>query len=467
MKKMFLENLPRYKKGTHKDKINWKESIGQYVHFVYDNMEGDIKIVDYSNNNIFIEYNGEIKDRPIKSNHFLMCKIGCYINAISYEFKYEVNDIIVDDKRNITIIERINDGGRRYKYRCNKCGNVGFISEYKNNGCNVCSTSPRKVVSHINSIKSKHPWMINLGMSEEDANKYSYGSSKKVKVICPNCGSSKEIAINKIYTYKSIGCKCGDGFSYPEKITYSILKQLHIEFKIQLSKTTLKWCNGYRYDFYFYYNDNSYIIETHGGQHYKESNRGRTLEQEQLNDKLKYELAIQNGIKPNNYIVVDCRKSELEFIKNSVLNSRLSQVFDLSKVDWNKCEEFSLSNLTKEVCNCWNNKEEWETTTKLEKIFNISKGTAINYLKKGTNLGWCNYNGKYEWSKNSIKNGKKNGKKVGVFSDDGVLIKEYTSCRELQDKSVEFFGIKLLKNKISEACRIGNKYKKLIFKYLE
>ena len=75
-------------------------------------------------------------------------------------------------------------------------------------------------------------------------------------------------------------------------------------------------------------------METHGKQHYEDGFKGcggRTLEEEQQNDKNKYELAIKNGIKQQNYIVIDCSKSDLEFIKNNIINSRLNELFNLNK----------------------------------------------------------------------------------------------------------------------------------------
>ena len=49
---------------------------------------------------------------------------------------------------------------------------------------------------------------------------------------------------------------------------------------------------NYKYDFYFEHNNESYIIETHGSQHYVEGKfsvikGGRSLEGEQENDELK------------------------------------------------------------------------------------------------------------------------------------------------------------------------------------
>src|SRR5574344_202584 len=45
-----------------------------------------------------------------------------------------------------------------------------------------------------------------------------------------------------------------------------------------------------------------------------------------------------------------CRKSELEYIKNNIFESKLNEIFDLSKIKWDECEEFALSNRVKEAC---------------------------------------------------------------------------------------------------------------------
>ena len=157
-----------------------------------------------------------------------------------------------------------------------------------------------------------------------------------------------------------LSCFCNDGISYVEKFMYNALKQLDIKFSTQLSKTVFKWCDKYRYDFYFEYNNKQYICEINGLQHYEESfknvksNRNRrTLKEEQKNDKLKKELALKNDIKEDNYIVIDCRYSELEWIKEHILNSNLAKIFDLSNIDWLKCHEFACCTRVKEACDLW------------------------------------------------------------------------------------------------------------------
>jgi len=58
-KKIFLENLPRLEQGTHKGKINWEKSVGYMVHFIYNEFEGDIKILKYKvkEQELIIRYN--------------------------------------------------------------------------------------------------------------------------------------------------------------------------------------------------------------------------------------------------------------------------------------------------------------------------------------------------------------------------------------------------------------------------
>ena len=46
MRKVFLDNLPKFN-----NKIDWKNSVGYIVNFVYDNIEGTLEIIDYYKSN--------------------------------------------------------------------------------------------------------------------------------------------------------------------------------------------------------------------------------------------------------------------------------------------------------------------------------------------------------------------------------------------------------------------------------
>lgn len=328
------------------------------------------------------------------------------------------------------------------------------------NRCPICAG---KQVTPENCVAVTDTWMIPYFKNKEDAYIHSHGSNDIIEVKCPHCGKEKKMTINKIYTRKSIGCNCGDGTSYPEKFVMSMLDQSKIEYTKEYSPL---WSNKKRYDFYL--PDYNCIIETHGEQHYKQSTRGRSLQEEQENDRYKKELALENGI--DYYIVLDCRESNLKYIKNSILESELNNLFNLSQVYWLKCDEFAISNRVKEVCDYWHlhneiNNEEL-TTTNVAKTFKLNICTIIDYLRKGTKLKWCNYNSELEQKKASSKSGKLNGKPVEIFKD-GKSLGVFFSCVELERQSEKLFGIKLLQGGISSVCRgEQNTHRGYTFKYI-
>ncbi|WP_283695808.1 hypothetical protein [Clostridium perfringens] len=385
------------------------------------------------------------------------------------EFIKELNKV---QKEGIyTILEEYSRCDIKIKVRHNKCG-----YEWKTRpshllrgcGCPVCSNPPKVVKLGINTIWDTDRWMCDLGVNEEDAKKYGKGSHKKITVKCPDCGRKKKISISDIYTRKSISCSCGDGKSYPEKFVFNLLEQLEVDFETEYKP---KWIDNKRYDFYI--SKSNIIIEAHGCQHYNGSfkrikstkRKNRTLEEEQQNDKYKREVALSNGIKY--YIELDCRESNLEWIKNSILNSELANLFDLNNINWNKCAEFANKNIVKEVCDYWNNRRDNETTSNMGEKFKLSKSTIQNYLKKGIKLGWCDYDAKEELRKSVSKNGKTKGKKVEIFKNNKSL-GIFESCSEIERQSEKMFGVKLLHGGISTACKKEkSQYKGFTFKYIE
>ena len=414
-KKIFLDNLPR-----KNNKIDWKNSVGCKVKFIYNDIEDYIEIIEYikqsNRSKLKIKYNNDIK--LIRPDRLLECKLRPILNSkelnFTIEFKIEIGSIFKDNKRDLTIIDRnkilkkdghgYNYFQKWYKYKCNKCGySDGWIEESKlltiKRGCSCCKGNT--VIKGINDVATTHPYLVKYFVNIEDAYTHTYGSTDKTLVKCPDCGFEKEIRISSLYKYGFSCNKCSDGISYPEKIMCNLLDELLINnkqsesFITQFSKTNAKWCNKYRYDFYFKKDNEEYIVETHGMQHYKESGFDRRLEEEQLNDRNKKELALNNGIKPRNYIVIDCRYSELEFIKNNIINSRLSEIFNLNEVDWIKIGQISEKNLVKEVCDYWklhnNINNEKLKPKNLVSIFKIRYSTIIEYLNKGNKLNWCKY----------------------------------------------------------------------------
>ena len=387
------------------------------------------------------------------------------MRRITREFKCEIGDNLKDEKRDITIIgreyrQRIHTDGKSiindkwYKYKCNKCGwDEGWVVESallkQKQGCSCCSN--RTVVEDINSIWVTDRWMCSLGLSEEDAKPHTKCSGDKVIVTCPKCNKKKEMRIVDIYKYKSIGCSCGDGFSYGHKYVYSMLKQNNIRFE---DNVTFNWCKFKDYkkdkirsgEYDFVIEDIKTIIEV---------------------DNWKDEQHLLHGLKT---IRIDCFKSNIEYIRGNILKSELNKIFDLSKIDWLKCEEFAInSNKVKEVCDYWNNdKKDWETTADLEKIFKMSRDTIISYLKKGMELGWCNYSGKEEQGRNGRRNGGRCGKTVGMYNLEGNFIMKESSAVKLKERCLKELNINLDTGNISNVC-LGRlkKHKGYIFKYID
>ena len=357
--------------------------------------------------------------------------------------KKKKHEEFVEDLKNINsnieVIGKYKTAKDYIDVKCKKCGgewNPKANNLLNGNGCPYCCPTPRKILIGFNDIWTTNPDVAKLLANPEDGYKYTQYSGVKVDWKCPDCGYIvKNKKIGHVSYYHFSCPRCGDGISYPEKFIISLLNQINIEYE---KEKEFEWCKNRRYDFYLsYYN---IIIEAHGLQHYKSefeyinNKKIRTLLEEQNNDKYKQQSAQENGI--NNYIIIDCRKSELEWIKNNILNSKLVELFDLSNIDWLKCHEFACNSFVKIACEYWNNGI--NNTKEIGLLMKLHYGTVRDYLKKGCKLNWCNYNAKEEMIKKGIKTGKKNSKKVKcvetgiIFNSIAEAVKEIINAKVSQ-----------------------------------
>lgn len=425
MENKIITELPMTVSKNHKNKkvVDWKHlvDVTKKIDILYNGDTYTIMVHGFSEDKkgyIIISLCGDDKKYDIYRSDFLKCRFGKVTKQIKSDYKHKVGDVVELKNGKIEILEQIRivqptkDKNRikdktikGYKYKCLIDSYIGEIDEYSlkdRASCPVCCN--QIIIKGINDIATTHPDFVQYFKDTEDAYTHSYGSNDVVSVICPDCGFVKEIIINNLIKH-GIGCICEDGFSYPEKFISNVLHQLNIDFKTQLSKKDFKWCDKYKYDFYFELNNESYIIEAHGLQHYEDCSWSKH-EDVKHNDIEKMKIAIRNNVKEENYIVIDCRKSDGEYIKLNVINSKLKELFDLSKVDWSKCESFALKNIAKEVCEYWNN---GKTIEDIISVTKLSRSAIRNYLNNGNDLGWCSYNGKIEKINRNIE---KNSKKV-------------------------------------------------------
>ena len=282
------------------------------------------------------------------------------------------------------------------------------------------------IPNNLPKIIDTQPQFIDWMYDKENAKKYSYGTRIKIDWICPNCGSKVEkISIAKVISRKRVPCKiCSDGISYPNKYMYNILLQLGVEF---ISEYMPIWIKPKRYDFYI--PSKKLIIEMDGNLgHGRKTFDGRSPKETLEIDNYKDSLANLNGLK---VIRIDCIESDSDYIKNNILNSELSTLFDLSNVDFLLCNKYAYSSLKKRVCDIWNQYHEMEN---ILQETNLPRETIIKYLKDCSKYGLCEYDPKAQMKRSGERN----------------ISKAYTANR----KSV----ICLELNKVFESCREAYKW---------
>ena len=461
---VYLDNLPKFvcSKGVNLGKtcIDWSASVGYIVKFKYGSVFGEIEIIDYRESYLFVKY----LDKPVYkifTGSFMKASIKNLIKDFPPKvFKFQ-KGMIFKNRQALKIIDMKYQNKRKwYCYECLDCGFKGVIRETsieKGTGCSCCSS--RQSVLGINTIWDTDRWMVDLGISEEDAKMHTKCSDKFIKVCCPLCSRSKHMIISNIYKYKSICCVCQDGKSYPNKFMYSVLEQLKVDFETEKS---FDWCyyatsdnNKKRgvYDFYFELGSNKYIVEMDGLQHFKETyySKDMFIEGRRFSDIEKDRLAYSKGI---NVIRVDCRKSDLNYIKSNILDSCLSTILDLSDIDWEKAEMFSLTNLVKTVCDLKKDNP-FIKLDRIKALTKLDKTTIISYLRKGAKLGWCIYN---------PREGK--GKRIDIYKNN-LLVGSFHSFILLEQNSKKSLGVKLLQSPACQACKKNTLYKGFTIKYKE
>jgi len=288
----------------------------------------------------------------------------------------------------------------KVQFKCLKCNNYFYMEPYRvlnNTNCPVCCKSPTQIVVGFNDMWTTAPEVAQWLADPEDGYKYTKGANSKVNWKCPNCGQIiRGRYINNVHKRGKVSCPyCCDGASIPSKFVGSVLYQFCDDV---YSEKVFTWSENKRYDFFI--PSLNMVCEVHGAQHYYSdfSNvGGKTFREEQYNDKIKLDNALNNGI--DYYIVVDGSDSNFDFLQKSIMNSDLSKHFDLSKVNWTICQENSISSMVVKACDLFS---QGKTTYEIAKIINIAVGTICQYLHKGNDLGLCNYTG-FDSKKKSVR----------------------------------------------------------------
>lgn len=485
-RKIFLDKLPKYKQGD-KYYIDWIHSIGYKVSFIYEDVQGEVEILEYIKDKhpkLRIKYENNCFEIDIEV--FKQCGLGRMLGKINPDFRLNIGDRIIDDTRDLTIIDRKYVKSKRgqnqkyYKYKCNKCGFDGnehwtvvnrkykkeyYISEsglLKHKSKCACCVN-QIVVKGINDISVTNPDIIPYFVNIEDVYSHCCNSKDKVSCKCLNCGNIKNISIVQLNRTMGIHCDmCSDGISYPNKFMYNLLKQLKIDF---INEYSPQWANSRIYDFYI--PSKRLIIEMDGEFHERDNTmNGQTKEQSKEIDNYKDIMAKEQGL---NVIRIKCYyktiETRFEYIRENVINA-LNSIFKLDEVNWNEINSISSESLIKKVCEYWNNRNEVEGTKELANVFGLSKPTIIHYLKCGTELGICNY-GIQEINKNRCERSAiARRSPIKIFKGD-ECIGVFLSVKDLENQSKKLFGVKLLQGSIRNVINEHRKsYHGFTFEYI-
>ena len=268
------------------------------------------------------------------------------------------------------------------KFYCSK-GHIWFAKlgniTHNHQGCPYCSG--RRPIVGESDLWTTRPDVAALLLHHEDGYNLTAGSGKYVDFKCPNCGTISNHILSNICKRGCSCSVCSDGISYPNKFMASMLEQLGVNY----SPEFIMGGKRYRYDFYL--TDHQTIIEMHGRQHYERWDRSnQTLEEIQQNDNEKKYFAINNGVK--NYIVIESKCSDINYIATRIKKSTLSMMFDLSKVDWYKCGFYATGSLVHKTASLYNEGYDVEF---ISNELKVDSTTIYKWLKRATELQLCNW----------------------------------------------------------------------------
>lgn len=366
--------------------------------------------------------------------------------------------------------------GEEFILYCNDCGATirrthkrlyGVYNKLKNktefvHWCPVCHN--QEIVVGINDIATTRPDLVEYFDNKEEAYKYSQYSNQKIWFKCPECGHKQKRIIADVST-NGFSCElCADTISFPNKICRALLKQLPVdEFEPEYIRP---WTQGRRYDGYFKFDNQKYLLEFDGNQHVKGCTWTSKEKQKEI-DKIKDDLAIKNNY---HLIRIDCYISDFDYIKKQIYNSELNTLFNLDDINWEDIYALSFRNRYLDIVNYYKTHDNPLATEIVEK-FNISRHTVYHYLQKADKLGLVNY--KPSKNNNRITQNRLNNLRKN--SDDAFYL--YNSNKQIIDT---FYLISdcvsylknilpneiILDDKIGRCLNDGTSYKGYTFEYI-
>lgn len=516
--------------GEQKNCIDWKKSVGCKIPFVYDEIEGEFEIIEaLPKQRVVMKYKRD--SYMIATSQLHKGALGSIVGKFNYDYIYEINELLEQNGKAI-VLDRFRKGKgdiKHYSLKCLDCNNTYDRSEghVRNRGvkCPICGDGisyPQKFMTSvlkqlkvdftteyiINENKdSRYDFYIphlNLiievhGIQHYKDTGFGNNGGRNLQEEQDNDEYKKQKAINLGYNYIVINAMD----SSVEWLRKSIEES---QMGIMFNLTTIDWIecaifatSNFTKQVCEDFEDNDSAIANKLAIKYG-VDRGTIVKHlkkgakfgwcnydpqriQYLNAKSK----LPNSKKPVVCIetgqefesATECARVSLEVFGVKMLQSKISKVCNgMAKshkgftFKYRDNEEIDLSqflkNETAQAIYLAKQEDINLSTRELAGMFNVSRDSVVDYLKKGHILGLCHYDKDEEYRReNDKKNANLKRKQVEVFKD-GVSQGIFESVRYLSDNSEEIFGVKFAQCSIREVC-LGRKktHKGFTFKYVE
>ena len=256
-------------------------------------------------------------------------------------------------------------------------------------GCPFCAGNA--VWKGYNDLWTTNPEMAQMLKEPSVGYEISRGSHKEVEWICPICGLPKVSTPKQVSAYGLACARCSDGISYPNRLIVALLSQLPIDcFDREWSP---EWIGRCKYDAYFVHNSQEYIVEMDGGLGHGGidiATQGQDIQGFER-DVFKDEQALLHNIE---VIRIDCRYEQkdihnrFKYIQESILDSRLNQLFDLSVVDWERCNKEATKSMHMIAAQQY---DAGRGIREISEELRVHYSTVYSWLKRLSAEGLCSY----------------------------------------------------------------------------
>jgi hypothetical protein len=294
-------------------------------------------------------------------------------------------------------------------------------------GCPYCSN--KKVLVGYNDLFTTHRSIAKLLKNQEDGYKYTYGSKKKLDLVCPDCGKISNKSIKEVCRIGFFCDHCADHISWPNKFARAVLRRCGVDgLEYEWNP---EWLKPYAFDNKFISKDGAIVVcELDGSIGHGNKIYG-TNEQDVsglIRDTLKDTLAKEHNVQ---VVRIDCcyeNNNRFEYVKQHILDSELSSVIDLSNIDWAACNAEALSSLVVQSANLYN---DGYAVFEIANMLGYCKATITNWLKQASEVGLCLYD-----KSETRKRGRKTlCRIINQYTLDGIYIKTYNSLAEAACKT--------------------------------